>query len=108
MGNVAPKPLFLIPPGIEYAYEATSFLASIQHIGQRAVLSATGYVKAHAWVDGGSGYCADPMPHALVCTITCIVLVSVAQWGRYTLKIQGTGGGCRRGRITRIEWVDGR
>lgn len=53
---------FLIPPGIEYAYEATSFLLTLRHIGQWAVLSATRYVKAHAWVVLGLALRVDLRP----------------------------------------------
>lgn len=60
MANVSQN--FLIPSGIEYAYEATSFLLTLRHIGQWAVLSATRYVKAHAWVVLGPAFCAGLHP----------------------------------------------
>jgi hypothetical protein len=70
----------LIPSGIEYAYEATSFLVSLRQVGQGAVRSATRYVKAHAWVVW-VWLLRRPRLHAPVCTITCIVLLRLAPWG---------------------------
>lgn len=90
VGNVSQN--LLIPQGIEYADEATNFLSFLRLVGQGAVLLATRYVKAHAWVVW-VWLLGRPTPHAPVCTITCIVLLSLAQWGcrmRFAYRVQTT------------------